>query len=182
MSCARVNPPGFTDGNASPSKTRHSRIASQISLFAKKGLSGTPGDKRGTVSGTASARLSMGSFEELLEVPQGLGFRVVAAPDWVDFFSRLWAHSTLDARSSSADSIRASSSARDLQIVEFGTCRHVCVCPETSYPRRYRASSDKGCPETKKAQLEKSYQSTGRIFRPREILPVFEKSYQFLDW
>jgi hypothetical protein len=68
MSCARVNPPGFTDGNASPSKTRHSRIASLISLFAKKGLSGTPGDKRGTVSGTASARLSMGSFEELLEV------------------------------------------------------------------------------------------------------------------
>jgi hypothetical protein len=48
-----------------------------------------------------------------------LGFRVVATPDWLDFFIRVWAHSTLDARSSSADSICASSPAEDLQIVVF---------------------------------------------------------------
>ena len=56
------------DHGVSLPKTRHSRSASLISPFAKKGLSGTLGDKRGTVSGTTSARLSMGSFEELLEV------------------------------------------------------------------------------------------------------------------
>ena len=81
--------------------------------------------------------------------PKVRAMRGVAAPDWLDFFTRIWAQSTLDARSSSAASIRASSRARDLQIAKLRTYRTVCVGPETSYPRRYRASPDNGCRKQK---------------------------------
>ena len=101
----------------------------------------------------------------------------------MDFFIRVWAQSTLDARSPSADSICASSPARDLQIVEFRTCRTVCVCPQTSYPRRYRASSDKGCPKQKK---KNSKNPTSQpvfdwldVVSSRNPTSFFEKSNQF---
>ena len=112
---------------------------------------------------------------------------VVAAPDWLDFLIRVWAHSTLDARSSSANSICASSPARELQIIEFCTCRTVGVRPETSYPPRYRASSDKGGPERKMSHLEKSNQptsfGTGWIEKSNQFstgwIFILEKSNQF---
>ena len=110
--------------------------------------------------------------------------------------SRLWTRAAPPplrfARRRKRDICRSSS-------FEHVTCRTVCVCPQTSYPRRYRASSDKGCPKQKKKNsknpislpvvrlvgfsfLEKSYQfsrnptsrTTGRIFLPPEILPVFD--------
>jgi hypothetical protein len=64
------------------------------------------------------------------------------------FFTRLWAH-RLWTRAAPPPIRFARRRLRE--ICRSSSFEHVvtgCVCPETSYPRRYRASSDKGCPET----------------------------------